>query len=97
MKKPEATAEGRYKQFFGFEPTSSFKVEIPFPKAVACLGDALAVEYRSDKKLSPRDSSRRRRAYRHIIGRGVKIYTDPSGKCLYITGGKFRVTDWLRG
>lgn len=97
MKTAAKTAEDRYKRFFGFTPTSAFKVDIPFPKAVACLGDALAVEYRSDKKLSPRDKSPKPRAYRHVIGRGVKIYTDPSGKCLYITGGKFRVTDWMRG
>jgi len=35
--------------------------------------------------------------YIHRFGSGVKIYTTETGKSLIVMGGKFRVTDWLRG
>lgn len=85
----------RYKKFHGKAPTKISTVSIPYPKKLVLVGEGVAVEYRSDKPLGNRP--KRKRVYRHPFGRGVKVYMDPKGKALYITGGKFRVTDWLRG
>lgn len=80
---PEALASGKFGSF-------SFTM----PKSVTFLGTAYAIEYESTKKLS---GIHRNRLYRHKMGPGVKIYLHPDGKSLIITGGKFRVTDWMRG
>lgn len=64
------------------------------PKQVTFLGTLYAIEYESTKKLS---GNHKLRLYRHKAGPGVKIYLHPNGKSLIITGGKFRVNDWMRG
>lgn len=86
-------AVAKYRKFYGKNPTKKGRVNIPFPRAVVCLGAGVAVEYRSDKKL---DGTFKKRLYRHKFGAGVKVYTDPKGKAIYITGGRMRVTDWIR-
>lgn len=92
----KSNAEERYKKFHGRKPERSYSLEVPFPKRMVFLGEGLAIEYESAKKLNSRDSSGKVRGYRHKFGSGVKIYTDPAGKCLYVLGGRFRVTDWMR-
>lgn len=64
------------------------------PNALTFLGDGAAIEYRSDKKLG--DRPRAKRLYRHKFGSGVKIFLHPNRKWILISGGKFRVTDWMR-
>ena len=64
------------------------------PKSVTYLGDAYSIKYESTKKLY---GVHKKRLYEHHMGKGVKIYLHPDGKSLLITGGKFRVTDWMRG
>lgn len=64
------------------------------PKALTCLGNLFAIEYVSEKKLN---GSHKPRLYRHKAGSGVKIYLHPDRKWILISGGKFRVTDWMRG
>lgn len=89
----------RFRRFHGRNPSRAAKVFIPFPKAVIYLGEAIALEYRSDKlapALGDGPKSRKTRTYRHKTGRGVKFYTDPKGRVLFVTGGRFKVTDWLR-
>jgi hypothetical protein len=88
--KPEAK---RYKNFHGHAPEKITRVNIPWPKALVYLGEGLAIEYRSDKHAM---GSRKARDYRHLFKKGVTIYTDKAGRTLFIKGGKFRVTDWLR-
>jgi len=34
--------------------------------------------------------------YDHKFGAGVQTYATPNKRALIITGGNFRVTDWLR-
>ena len=84
----------RYRKFHGHKPDKVSTVNIPLPKAVVYLGEGLAIEYRSDKILNGRRGSH---AYRHSFKKGVKVYTDKAGKALFVVGGKFRVTDWMRG
>ena len=71
------------------------KIDLPsFPKNIVFLGDAISIVYRAKGKMnSPKPNG----GHEHKFGKSVKIYADPSGKCLYVLGGKFRVTDWLRG
>jgi hypothetical protein len=93
MLKEVKQAIAKYRKFYGKTPSKTGKVNIPFPRAVVCMGEGVAVEYRSDKKL---DGTFKKRVYRHKFGKGVKIYTDPSGATIYVTGGRMRVTDWIR-
>lgn len=88
-------ALARYKKFHGRSPEKNTKINFPYPKQLVLLGKGVAIEYESDKVFGNRP--RKKRLFRHKFGRKVKIYTDPQGKALYIVGGKFRVTDWLRG
>ena len=87
-----------FKRFHRYASEKISSVDLPFPKAVVLVGQALFIEYRSDKIAAKKGpmSSRRQRHYRHKFGAGVRVYMDPGGKALYIVGGKFRVTDWLR-
>lgn len=64
------------------------------PKSVTYLGTVYSIKYESTKKLY---GTHHKRLYEHKTGPGVKIYLHPNGKSLIITGGKFRVTDWMRG
>jgi len=64
------------------------------PQSLIYLGNLYAIKYESTKALSGRH---RLRLYEHKTGPGVKIYLHPNGRTLIITGGKFRVTDWMRG
>lgn len=83
----------RFRRFHVRTPDKIGRVNIPHPKALVLLGEGVAIEYRSDKLAL---GSRKVRTYRHRFGRGVKVYTDAAGKTLWITGGRFRVTDWMR-
>lgn len=89
-----AQAFARFQGFHGRSAEKKSYVEIPHPKAVVFLGEALAIEYASDKAL-PR-LGRRKRGYRHRFSKGVRIYCDSKGTTLFVTGGRFKVTDWLR-
>lgn len=64
------------------------------PKSLTFLGNCYSIKYESTKKLN---GTHRLRLYEHKTGPGVKIYLHPNGKTLFIQGGKFRVTDWMRG
>lgn len=93
--KPELKeAIARYKKFHAKTPDKTKSIDIPYPKVLVYLGEGLAIEYRSAKiaKGVPEGSNN----YRHRFKSGVKVYTDPDGKMLYLCGGKFRVTDWMR-
>lgn len=64
------------------------------PKKITYLANAVSLMYRADGKMnSPRPYG----LHEHKFGKAVKLYAHPSGECLYILGGKFRVNDWLRG
>lgn len=83
-----------YRRFHRKNVEKVTRVNFSAPKALTYLGDGRAIEYESDKPLK---GERKKRVYRHAFGRNVKIYLHPNGKWIMITGGKFRVTDWMRG
>lgn len=91
----EKEAVKRFENFHGRKADRVGKVEIPIPKSLVYLGEGVAITYRSDKNV-PRLGGRKARTYEHKFGRGVKIFTDPKGQALYIVGGRFKVTDWMR-
>jgi hypothetical protein len=83
-----------FKKFHGRTVEKQTSLQFSMPKALTFLGDGHAIEYKSDKKLSGKQRSKR--LFRHFFGRGVKIYLHPNQKWILIGGGKFRVTDWMR-
>lgn len=87
-------AISNFKKFHGRSPKKLSGFEFTMPKSVTYLGDVYSIKYESTKKLN---GVHKNRLYEHKTGRGVKIYLHPNGKSLIITGGKFRVTDWMRG
>ncbi len=93
--KIEKQAIKKYKQFFGRPADKAGRVEIPRPKTLVLLGEAVSIEYRAAKKNDPRTGGKLA-TYKHKLGAGVRVFTDPKGKALFIVGGKFRVTDWMR-
>lgn len=88
----------QFKRFHKYAPEKISSVEIPMPKALVLVGEGVVIEYRSDKIAAKkgRMSVRKKRHYRHEFGKGVRVYMDPKGQALYIVGGRFRITDWLR-
>lgn len=87
-------ADENFKKFHGREPDKHATLEFTMPKTLTYLGECLAVEYNSTKKLR---GVSKMRGYRHKMGRNVKIYLHPNRKFIIIGGGNFRVTDWMRG
>jgi hypothetical protein len=83
-----------FKRFHGRTPRQLGGFSFTMPKSVTYLGNLYSIKYESTKKLG---GTHRLRLYEHKTGPGVKIYLHPDGKSLIITGGKFRVTDWMRG
>ena len=86
----------RHKRFQGRPAKKCYRLTIPKFGPIVYLGEGLAVEYRSDKKMHRADARATKRSYRHTFGARVKVYTDPKGKALLILGGRFKVTDWMR-
>lgn len=91
-----AKAYARYKGFQGRAPKKVTRINIPKIGPIVYLGKGLAIEYQSDKKMHRSDIRPTSRGYRHTFEKGVKIYTEPTGKALIVIGGRFKVTDWLR-
>ncbi len=83
-----------FKKFHGRAPDKINHVDFSPPKSLIYLGKVKAVEYESDKKLH---GTHKPRLFRHKCGSGVSLLAHPNGKWVLIHGGKFRVSDWLRG
>lgn len=89
----EMSSKKNYEKFHGRPVQKVSAINFTMPKSLTFLGDGEAIEYVSDKKLH---GQHKKRLYRHKFGPGVKIYLHPNRKWILITGGKFRVTDWMR-
>lgn len=87
-------AVANFKKFHGRAPRKFGSFSFTMPRQVTYLGTLYAIEYESTKALQ---GKHKLRLYRHKAGTGVKIFLHPNGKSLIITGGKFRVNDWMRG
>lgn len=83
-----------FSRFHGRKPEKFSGVTFTMPRSLTLLGECAAIEYTSTKKLQ---GTFKKRLYRHKTGPGVKIYLHPNRKWLLISGGQFRVTDWMRG
>lgn len=95
MKRRRVSPKARkaYRAFHKKNPDKMTTAEFTMPKSLIRLGSAVAVEYRSDKPLA---GVRKNRIYRHKFGRNVILYCHPNRRWLFVSGGNFRVTDWLR-
>jgi len=85
----------RYAKFHGRNPDKAKSINLVYPKVLIYLGSGVAIEYKSNK--AARGVPKGKHIYRHKFGSGVKIYTDKQGRTLFVLGGKFRITDWMRG
>lgn len=83
-----------FKRFHDRNPKKFGSFQFTMPLSVTYLGALHSIKYESTKRLA---GTHRLRLYEHRSGPGVKIYLHPNGKSLIITGGRFRVTDWMRG
>lgn len=94
------TGQRRYRQFHGRAGRITGRVNLPTPRRLILIGRAVSVVYvppvGSGKFFRTR-TLKRPGEYLHKFGPNVKLYTDERGRLVYIVGGKFRVTDWLRG
>ncbi len=87
-------AIARFKRFHGRAPQKLTHIQFTAPKSVTFLGTVHTITYESTKKLY---GTHHARLYTHRMGSGVKIFLHPDGRTLLIKGGRFRVTDWMRG
>ncbi len=92
--KRASQAEKVYQKFHGRGSSRKTMVDFSPPKSLVSLGRAVAVEYESSKRLY---GTHKPRLYRHKFGSGVQILAHPNGKWLLVYGGRFRISDWLRG
>lgn len=87
------SARKKYARFHGKNPDKVTEIDFTMPKTLVFLAAGVAIEYTSDKKLN---GTHKKRLYRHKFGKGVKIYLHPNERWLLISGGKFKVTNWMR-
>lgn len=78
-----------YRAFHGRTPRTVRRTEFNSPKALIRLGQAYSVVYESDKLSGGGDG--KRALYEHKFKRGNSIYTDETGRNLYIIGRNLRV------
>lgn len=90
----KSNATKNFQKFHGRNPEKFDSIDFTMPRELTFLGTLEAIEYTSDKKLR---GTFKKRLYRHKAGRGVKIYLHPNRRWILISGGNFRVTDWMRG
>ena len=65
----------------------SYQFERRVPEGLVDLGELRAVVYRSD-----RGQLGRPRSFIHFMESAPRLACDPSGRQLYIVGGRYRVT-----
>ena len=80
----------KYEKFWGRRVRSASKRKVHIPSTLISLGNAVAIEYLSDKWNGGGDG--RKAIYRHKFSPGTKLYMDETGKRqLYIMGSRLRV------
>lgn len=82
----------KYTDFHGHGPKGESQVRFPHPGTLICLGDAIEIVYRSDKKNGGGDG--KSAEYVHKFAPGAKLMCNESGeKWLYIAGDKIVVKE----
>lgn len=95
-----APALRRHRQFHGTAGRIAGRVAFAYPKRLILIGRAVSVVYvppRYSAKSFRTRTLRRPGEYIHKFGPSVNVYATDNGKSIILLGGKFRVTDWLRG
>jgi len=85
---PVKRLKNEYLRFHGHGPRWSKQARFRCPKGLIVLGEAVAVEYRCDKRNGGGDG--KKAVYRHEFDRGAADET-MKGQ-LYILGGRIKVT-----
>lgn len=81
-----------YRMFHGKPPRKVEELFIHYPKQLTLLGDAVAIEYRTNKLHGGGDG--KTHVWRHEFKKGAKVCMDEKCKSqLYIIGERIRVTD----
>jgi hypothetical protein len=81
----------QYEKFHGREPRRSRTVNFEVPKGLVVLGDAVAIEYRCNKRNGGGDGTQA--VYRHRFEKGDLLVADMRmKKQLYIIGPRLIVT-----
>ncbi len=94
---PNNPAAKQYRRFHRIGPRRVSKVWLAHPRRVMRIGRITRVSYVPDARSGKQDKKGSLINYYHDFGPGVSGFVSEDGKQLIITGGKFRVTDWLRG
>ena len=85
------SARRKYEMFHGHEPRYETKKKFTIPKNLIVLGDAIAIEYATDKFNGGGDG--KYFTYRHEFESPALVCMDEkAGKQLYILGSQIKVT-----
>lgn len=83
-----------YEKFHGKEPQGIITLSVDtlrgFPKNLVCLGEAIKIVYKCNKRNGGGDG--RMAFYKHSFSKGTLICTDRKMKQLYIVGKKLKIT-----
>lgn len=78
--------EDRYYQFHGRRVRERRVLKVKPIRELVCLGDAVEIVYRSDKKHGGGDGQLAE--YQHKFAKGTKLYCTPDGKNVLMIHGR---------
>lgn len=85
-------AESLYEDFHGHGVQAHRTMDFPEPENLICLGEAVEIVYRTNKKHGGGDG--KTNEFVHKFAKGAKLFCDESGKhWLFIHGPKIRVEE----
>ena len=88
----DMNSNNKYFAFHGNDPRARIGINFHYPRTLLFLGEAVAIEYRSDKVHGGGDG--KKRVYRHEFATPVKLCMDERmKKQLYIIGNRMKVTE----
>lgn len=82
----------KYQEFHGKHPKAQGAVDFPEPEELVCLGDAVEIVYRTDKRNGGGDG--KPCDYVHKFAPGAKLFMDETGRhWLFIHGPRIVVKE----
>lgn len=90
MRNPSKKARSKYKAFTGKEPASAESKKIKTPSELICIARPEILTYLSSKLNGGGDGTMQ--GFKHRFGAKTRIYTNPEGTFILITGPGFKVT-----
>lgn len=94
---PTNPAARQYRRFHRVAPRRVSRIFLAAPRRVMRIGRVTRLNYVPDRGSGKQDAKGKTIEYFHDFGPGVQGFVSEDGRQLIITGGRFRVTDWLRG